>query len=365
MKSKIAAGPIVHERRGVAAAAPQPPPSADDLDRSFDALLERFHTVAARTGRVTRTFHVGGRAIAIAGAGVAPLAVITPALDHLAAADVGNAAVTVLATLEPEPGAGLQPPPPGVYVTAHGSLQMTVSADPPAVTAYDPARRLGVVWLAGNPAVHVYTHASPLRELLSLAVRPFGLVGLHAAAIGSADGGALLAGAGGAGKSTTAMTCALAGMSLVGEDFCLVQTSPTPVAHGLYNSVKLLPDAIARLHLPAAADADVWVDGKRLYFLHRTPTIKLADRIAINTVLVLRVTAAPNSRLVPVARIEAVNALAPTSVRLMGLPANAAPAVFHTAAEVVRHVRCYRLELGSNTGNIPDLVHAAIRGETP
>jgi hypothetical protein len=241
------------------------------------------------------------------------------------------------------------------------AVQAVVDAEPPALALYAGRFRLGLWWTADGPSPHAY--ASPLRAILAAALRPFGLVGLHAGVVGDAAGGALLAGAGGAGKSTTALACALAGMTLVAEDFCLVQTHPTPVAFSLYGSAKLAPQSRAWLALPPAADTGLQAEEKRIYLLHRAPGITLAGQLPIRTVLILHITGAPRSRLRPAARIEAVNALAPTSVRLMGLPAHAAPAVFHGAAAVVRQAHCYHLDLGADLVAAPGLVRAAICGE--
>jgi hypothetical protein len=86
---------------------------------------------------------------------------------------------------------------------------------------------------------------APLRQLLAWGLAPHHRHFLHAAAVGSPDGVVLLAGAGGAGKSSTAISCLLAGMGYLGDDYCVVTLDGAPVAHCLYGTAKLLPDQVA------------------------------------------------------------------------------------------------------------------------
>ena len=349
--------------------APAGPLPLGQLRTVFRDLLVGFRQAVNAAGQHTATFRIGGQQVQLRSAGTAPLAVFGAALEHLRLPAPARADVAICVFAGGAAGDFPALPPPGVYVALRSGLQMTVTAQPAAVTAYDPRVRLGIAWLAGDPWAHARAYATPLREMLAAAMRPQGLMGLHAAAVGNEHGGALLAGAGGAGKSTTAVACALAGMHFAGEDFCLVQSAPgpeaAPVAFSLYSSAKLVPSSLAWLQPPAAAATGRSVDGKHVYLLPRAPGLQVVEQLPLRAVIVLQITGAGPSRLCGTTPVAAINALAPTSVRLMGLPAQAAAAVFHSAAALVRQVRCYRLELGADVLATPALVAAAIRGEAP
>ncbi|MDP3209109.1 MAG: glycosyltransferase, partial [Rhodoglobus sp.] len=61
---------------------------------------------------------------------------------------------------------------------------------------------------------------------------------VHAAAVATADGAVLIAGSGGSGKSTTALTCLEAGMDFLGDDYFAVSLDP-PTVHSVYATAKI------------------------------------------------------------------------------------------------------------------------------
>ena len=75
---------------------------------------------------------------------------------------------------------------------------------------------------------------------------------MHAAAVGSECGAALITGKGGLGKSTTALSCLGKGLNYVGDDYVVVQLDPFARVHSLYCTAKLNWDQMARF--PRFAD---------------------------------------------------------------------------------------------------------------
>ncbi len=120
--------------------------------------------------------------------------------------------------------------PSSVESFAPGTVpRLHLSASPEALASGDlraqPAHRAIAQWLA-----------SPTVQLI------------HAAAVSLDGRGVLLVGVGGRGKTTTALACAQAGFSFLGDDLCVVETgSPDrgipPRIHGLYATAKLNSDS--------------------------------------------------------------------------------------------------------------------------
>ena len=147
---------------------------------------------------------------------------------------------------------------------------------------------------------------------------------MHAAAVGVRGHGVLLAGAGGAGKSTTALAAYARGLELCGDDYCAL--GPGPTVHALYGVGKLEPDA-ARL-VPE-------LDGP-IVALEPTPSL------ALSAVVLPRVVPGGRTTLTPVSPAAALRALAPSSTfQLPGAPRGP----FAALAALVRELPAYRLEL--------------------
>ena len=105
----------------------------------------------------------------------------------------------------------------------------------------------GLFWVDDAHDLPAWEPSAPFRNLFHWALADVGLAFAHAAVVGTAEGGVLLAGRGGAGKSTTAMVCVDAGWDYVSDDYCVLDASGQPTAHALYGSAKISPAALARL----------------------------------------------------------------------------------------------------------------------
>ncbi len=176
---------------------------------------------------------------------------------------------------------------------------------------------------------------------------------MHGAVVGDERGGLLLVGAGGSGKSTTALTAALAGMRYVGDDHCAVALGDPLVAHGLYAIGKADAATMALLPglEPLAGDLPLTYEGKRLLDLSRSGA--LAQQLALRAIVLPHVAAA-TGRPVPVTPGEALAALAPTTlVQLPGSRAADGAAMARLAATLPAR----RLAVGPG----PETVVAALQ----
>ena len=73
--------------------------------------------------------------------------------------------------------------------------------------------------------------------------------------MGTAEGGALLLGASGAGKSTTTLACLASGLAIAGDDFVLVEPAGIDaVVHSISTTAKLSRAALLRFPDLASAD---------------------------------------------------------------------------------------------------------------
>lgn len=102
-------------------------------------------------------------------------------------------------------------------------------------------------WATGETAAH------PGHLAIAAWLATTGAHVVHGAAVSVEGQGVLLVGAGGAGKSTTAIAMARAGAALLADDLCVIERDAgTAVVHPLYASCKLNADSDRRLALDTA-----------------------------------------------------------------------------------------------------------------
>ena len=117
-----------------------------------------------------------------------------------------------------------------------GTIRTALGANIHTLSMLDKDRDLGFYWLHQACPLPPYERAAPLRAIFHWWFQDRGFHVLHAGAAGTDGGAVLLAGKGGAGKSTAALACLGAGLSYLGDDHCLVKQNQDPCVYSLYNS---------------------------------------------------------------------------------------------------------------------------------
>jgi hypothetical protein len=125
---------------------------------------------------------------------------------------------------------------------------------------------------------------------------------MHAAAVGTEHGGVLITGAGGVGKSTTALACLAAGMRYVGDDYLIVAVDPEPRAISLYATAKLNPDQFERFPVfrDKLVNASSFVREKAVMQLFPAYDAQIARSLPLRAVLMPEITGRPKTEFGPV-----------------------------------------------------------------
>ena len=185
-----------------------------------------------------------------------------------------------------------------------------------------------------------------------------GLALAHAGVVGTAGGGVLLAGRGGAGKSTTAMVCVDAGWDYVSDDYCVLDASGQPTAHALYGTAKLSPAALARLPRLEGVARDQRHDGKIVLDLGASLPAQLAGSLPLRAVVIPTVSGS-TGRLHRLSVAAGARAIAPST--LFQLP-GARQSSLAAIAEILRRVPVFGLEVGPDFDAIPEALRPATEG---
>jgi hypothetical protein len=343
-------------------------PDLGGLLRDVDAGFER----AAALGEVAGHFVIAGRPFRIRVAGPALAAALLPALERCRReAGPSGVAVTELRAWD-SVGSGVPPPRPPWSVDDYlprdevrGSGEKGIDASyalaDRILSLWSRDENRGRFWVDDAAALPAWEPSAPLRNLLHWALADAGLAFAHAAVVGTTAGGILLAGRGGAGKSTTAMVCVDAGWRYISDDYCVLDGSGQPTAHALYGTAKISPWALERLSGLASCQGSQRDDGKVVLNLATSRPALLADALPLRAVVIPTVAEATGT-LRRLSLTAGARALAPST--LFQLP-GARQSSLGTIAAILQQVPVFGLEVGPDLTAIPGALRPALEGPMP
>lgn len=335
----------------------------------FSDVLRQFRSAESSGVSCHEYFYdVAGFTIALSFAGTALLPIITPALSHLRIDADSTTAPDLNVYLWDADSTGTPLPrrPWGENdVLSRGDIR---GFDDPIVrTAYTLGPNTlsmldtdtDVALFCTTSAEHIPTdyRGSPLLVILSWWTSTRGLQYVHAGAVGTPEGGALLVGKGGSGKSTSALSCLGSELAYAADDYCLLDARrDPPYVHSIYNSAKLEAGHIQTFPhlLPLVSNPQDLGKCKAVIYLHDHHPERLTRGFPVKAVLIPRVTGEVDTRLTPASHVDGLRALAPSTLfQLSG----AGEQNFTLMAAFARRIPSYFLEAGTDLKQIPAVIH--------
>jgi hypothetical protein len=324
----------------------------------------------AAGGFIDRYYLIGGRAVRLRYAGPALTTKLTQAFAHLASGEVQSPALTVYLW---DSGTTRQavPAPPwqlddyvargeiSGYNTARFHTVYQLGSD--TLSLFDAVTSTAIFWVRDVSCIQWYEIAAPIRAILHWWAGSNGLQLVHAGAVGTTDGGVVITGKGGVGKSTTTLACLEAGLLYAGDDYVLLEAAPAPFVHSLYGSAKLDSDALQRVpHLsPTINNHNRQGDEKAVLFLRENYGGRMTAGFPVKAILIPHITGRCETSLQPISIVAALKALAPSTI--FQLP-GAGEAAFQRLAEFAQKVPAYRLNLGTDLAAIPVAIRRLLLG---
>lgn len=238
-------------------------------------------------------------------------------------------------------------------------------APTPALSVLDTQRNEAWFWVADAQRIPYWEEATPVRFLLDWWLRDRDVHQLHAGAVGTPEGGVLLVGRSGSGKSTSTLSALQSELTYAGDDYVAVALEPEPWVHSLYCSGKLMADHVTRLPflLPALANGDQLEREKAVVYVHEHWPHHMATGFPLRAILVSRVVPGlVGARVVEASRLTGLAALAPSTVFQMHTRGQDSLARMRQLSEVVP---TYLLELGSDVPSIPRAISLLLARLTP
>lgn len=211
------------------------------------------------------------------------------------------------------------------------------------VSMLDLTTNRAVMVVPDADTIPVNELAAPLRPVLSwwLSRRGFGL--LHAGCVAGPSGAVIIGGRSHAGKSTLSLAGAAAGLEYLGDDYVALSDGPLRV-HAVYRTGHLEAGSLEMLSgLRSAVTVPPGPATKAVLVFGTGTGVSLRPEAPVAAIVLPDRQPGAPAQLSPVTRVEALAALAPSSV--IQFPGGS-PTAFGMIADLVRQVPAYRLVYG-------------------
>lgn len=312
---------------------------------------------------------MGGFPVRLRFAGPALVSFLTPALAHLAARPVSSPALTVCLWDSVSTRTAMPSPPwqaddyrerGEIRGFNNERIRTAFQMGSNALSMVDLEKNLALFWIRSAEQVPFWETGAPLLSIFHFWMGQQGIQLIHAGAVGMPDGGVLLAGRGGSGKSTTALSCLDSELFFAGDDYCLLASEPVPTVYSMYSTGKKDPKDIQRLpFLISAIGNRARLDTeKAVYFLHEHFPKKILPSFPLRAIATPRLTGEPDTTFKETSPREVLTALAPSTI--FQLP-GAGQEALRMMRNTVRQVRCYYLNLGTDMAQIPGVIFKLLR----
>lgn len=234
----------------------------------------------------------------------------------------------------------------GVYVGGEESLNF-----------YDPETKTGYFWTHDASRVPDWSLGAPFRTIFHWFFTERNVHLIHGAVVGRNNTSVLLTARSGSGKSTTSLACLLSGMDYLADDYVAITTDNAeqmPVAHSLYQTAKMTREGTNIF--PELADI-IWNKGygegeKAVVFLSEHFPGQVKNISSLSAIFIPRIVGGETT-IVPASRIEAMLAIAPTTLLQLPLAETSKVGAFR---DILEKIPCYFINLGSDIRAIPDVI---------
>jgi hypothetical protein len=347
MSEVLGANPIVAQER---------------FDEFFNRMLEAHASAEALAGgAVRRRFRIAGNDLEVSSLAQSAVAeLFCNALAHLEIPARDEPHFTF--HIWDQASSGIAPPLPcwsreellgrSEITVISAERYLRVASNVINIAAHRLSRK-AAVWLRSLGDVEEWERTAPLLALISWWASEFGYFNVHCASVGRPDGGVLIVGPSGVGKSHTAIACLDSELSYLSDDLCLFGAGGRPSAASVYSTAKLFAADLHRFPmLQQREEAFRTQEDKAVFYLNEIAPDRLCSDFPIRAVLLPR----------PSGRRDTQITRAPASSALLCLADNVLrwPSVGRVAfgrfASALRSLPCFRLEAGYDLSQIPKAI---------
>ncbi len=347
----------------------------------FNMAQEGFERANAATQEsVSKSFRIGGKPVSMKFAGPALVRKLTGAIAHLESEPSDSPELTIHVWDSKSTGTPLPLMLSNLIDLLrlrwferldirkeikgyHGDRIRTIfHLGPDILSIYDTETNQALYWIDNCESIPYYEEGYPITPILNWWLEDCGQQLLHASSVGTPNGGVIICGKGGSGKSTTALSCINSKLKFLGDDYCALDTDSDPKIWSLYSTSKLKgPDDLARFPKlkPLVKNPDKLDKEKALIYLNDYFPEGLIGEFPLKAVFVPRITGLHETTISDISTISALKALAPST--MFQLPGDGV-ASFKKMSELVKKVPCHHIDLGTRIERIPDVISEFLNG---
>ncbi|HUZ71436.1 MAG TPA: glycosyltransferase [Stellaceae bacterium] len=338
-----------------------PRQSEAEQEAFFDAVLHRSVMAEARVGVVEHFFEVAETVVRIAFAGRSLAQHFVAALSHLEIVPTSDPDLTIHVWDSASTGVAMAAPPCSreaftdrgdIWGMDSRRIRSAFHWIECSVNLMNVDTRTGIYWVQTADTLPYWTKASPLRTLFHWWMECNGCQLLHGAAVGDENGGILITGKGGVGKSTTALACLAAGLTYVSDDYLILRHDPSPCAFSLYSTAKINADQLDRFSQFRAmvANTPFLSDEKAVLYLYPKYARLIARSLPLKAAVTPRIAAQTQTEIAPASKISLQRAAAFTT--MSQLP-HAGRATHAFVDRLIMELPSLELVLGSALDHVP------------
>jgi len=334
---------------------------------------EEFFAAAWAAGELARErqggpiarFQLGDGQLEIRSASSVMAQRMARAWDHLRRPAAGDPVLTISVFDSAESGVTMPPPAWGRddYLTRNrvrgyetGRFRALYNIGLETLHLIDLETRRAIYWIKNGADTPWWEQTFPFRQILHwwTGLGPWQLV--HAGAVGYPDGGILIAGRSGAGKSTTTLSCLRGALAYAGDDYALAGLGgDTPWFYSLFGTAKVESANLHRVeHLRGWISNEKFLaDQKAMMYVNEHAPERILPAAPIRAIVLPRVIGSGPTDLHPATAKDVAEAIAPTV--LMHMTGFERETMTRIAA-LGRRVPSFWLRLGENpAGTAPVL----------